>query len=55
MILTVEHLRGIAGRYSKLMPGLVEHINLICPEYGIDEPHELAHFLAQACRKHPHG
>lgn len=51
MIITVDHLKGIAGKATKLMPGLVEHINLICPEYGIDEPHEFAHFLAQACHE----
>src|SRR5512138_1577804 len=49
-----DHLKAIAGINTKLMPGLTEWINKLCPSYEIDTPHEFAHFLAQACHESDH-
>jgi putative chitinase len=55
-IITVDHLKAIAGLTTKLMPGLVEWINKTCPLplYQVDSPNEFAHFLAQACHETDH-
>ena len=53
-IITVDHLKAIAGLTTKLMPGLVECINKTCPPYEIDSEQEFAHFLAQACHETDH-
>lgn len=52
--ITANHLSAIAGITTRLMPGLVEWINKLCPTYEIDSPHEFAHFLAQACHESDH-
>lgn len=52
--LTAEHLARIAGRATPLMPHLAEWMNRLCPEYEIDSPQELSHFLAQACHETDH-
>ncbi len=52
--ITIDHLKAIATVTTKLMPGLVEWINKICPAYEIDTPQEFAHFLAQACHESDH-
>ena len=52
--ITVDHLKAIAGISTKLMPGLTEWINKLCPQYEIDTPQEFAHFLAQACHESDH-
>jgi len=49
ILISVEHLKEIAGISTPLMPGLAEWINKTCPTYGIKTPQELAHFLAQIC------
>lgn len=51
---TAEHLAAIAGRPTPLMPDLAQWINTLCPQYGIDTPHEMCHFLAQACHETDH-
>lgn len=53
-IITVDHLKAIAGITTRLMSGLVEWINKTCPTYSIDLPQEFAHFLAQACHESDH-
>lgn len=53
-IVTVDHLKAIAGLTTKLMPGIVEWINTTCPLYQIDSAQEFAHFLAQACHETDH-
>lgn len=52
--ITADHLKAIAGISTRLMPGLSEWINKICPAYEIDTPQEFAHFLAQACHESDH-
>ncbi len=52
--ITAEHLKAIAGINTKLMTGLAEWINKICPSYEIDTAQEFAHFLAQACHETDH-
>jgi len=52
--ITVDHLKSIAGKSTKLMPGLVEWINKLCPQYEIDTAREFAHFLSQACHESDH-
>jgi len=52
--ITPAHLSSIAGITTKLMPGLTEWINKLCPSYEIDTPQEFAHFLAQACHESDH-
>ncbi len=52
--ITAEHLAKIAGRATPLMPSLAEWLNRLCPEYEIDTPQELSHFLAQACHETDH-
>jgi putative chitinase len=52
--LTVQHLAAIAGSTTKLMPGLVEWMNRLCPMYEIDTSGEYCHFLAQACHETDH-
>ena len=54
MIITVGHLKSIAGIETKLMPELVSWINHFCPAYEIDTAQEYAHFLAQACHESDH-
>ena len=54
MIITVGHLKAIAGIETKLMPELVSWINHFCPAYEIDTAQEYAHFLAQACHESDH-
>lgn len=54
MIVTVEHLKAIAGIETKLMPDLAKWINHFCPTYEIDTAQEYAHFLAQACHESDH-
>jgi len=51
MIITVAHLKAIAGIETPLMPELVSWINHFCPAYEIDTAQEFAHFLAQACHE----
>ena len=51
---TAEQLAAIAGRPTPLMPALAQWINTLCPQYGIDTPHEMCHFLAQACHETDH-
>lgn len=54
-LIQANHLAKIAGRHATaLMADLAEWINKICPGYGIDMPHEYAHFLAQACHETDH-
>jgi putative chitinase len=50
-MITAQHLAAIAGKSTSLMPALADWINKICPAYEIDQPHEYAHFLAQACHE----
>lgn len=52
--LTVDQLAAIAGKTTALLPSLVEWLNRLCPDYGIDTPREYAHFLAQACHETDH-
>lgn len=54
MIITIPHLKAIAGIETRLMPSLVEWINKTCPTYEIDTAQEYAHFLAQACHESDH-
>ena len=54
MIITVQHLKVIAGLETPLMPELVSWINHFCPAYEIDTAQEYAHFLAQACHESDH-
>src|SRR6188768_1778849 len=54
MIITVAHLKAIAGIETGLMPELVSWINHFCPAYEIDTAQEFAHFLAQACHESDH-
>lgn len=54
MIITVAHLKAIAGIETGLMPELVSWINHFCPAYEIDTAQEYAHFLAQACHESDH-
>lgn len=54
MVITIAHLKSIAGIETKLMPDLATWINLICPTYEIDTAQEYAHFLAQACHESDH-
>jgi putative chitinase len=54
IVISTQHLAAIAGKESKLMPDLVLWINKLCPQYEIDSPNELAHFLAQACHESDH-
>ena len=49
--ITVDHLAGIAGARTRLMPALAGWLNATCPGYDIDTPQEYAHFLAQACHE----
>jgi putative chitinase len=54
-MISSNHLARIAGGFnSPLLPDLARWINAICPDYGIDTPHEYAHFLAQACHETDH-
>ena len=53
-LITPEHLVAIAGRATRLMPGLAEWLNATCPLYEIDTPQEYCHFLAQACHETDH-
>jgi putative chitinase len=52
--ITPEHLAAIAGKPTRLMPGLAEWLNATCPLYEIDTPQEYCHFLAQACHETDH-
>ena len=52
--ITSDQLAAIAGRPTPLMSDLAVWINQTCPVYDIDLPHELAHFLAQACHETDH-
>lgn len=54
MIITIDHLKAIAGISTPLMPDLATWINLLCPTYEIDTAQEYAHFLAQACHESDH-
>jgi putative chitinase len=54
IVISTQHLAAIAGKESKLMPDLVLWVNKLCPQYEIDSPNELAHFLAQACHESDH-
>ena len=52
LIITVEHLREIArAKPTPLMRDLAAWVTATCPEFGIDTPAEMAHFLAQACHE----
>lgn len=53
-LITPEHLAAIAGKPTRLMPGLAEWLNATCPLYEIDTPQEYCHFLAQACHETDH-
>jgi len=53
-IVMAKHLEAIAGISTPLMASLVEWINKVCPNYGIDTPQLYAHFLAQACCETDH-
>jgi len=54
MIITIDHLKSIAGISTPLMADLATWINLTCPTYEIDTAQEYAHFLAQACHESDH-
>lgn len=54
MIVTADHLKAIAGAETPLMPELAKWITALCPDYGIDTPQEMSHFLAQACHETDH-
>lgn len=50
-VITPEQLVTITGSSTRLMSGLVDWMNQICPTYEIDTPQEYSHFLAQACHE----
>lgn len=51
--LTAAQLRSIAGKRAKaaIVDSVAEEIPILAPKFGLDQPHRMAHFIAQVAHE----